>query len=136
MDKDSSYAAHCAYVLNYHLVWIPRYRKPVLKDQVAVSLRELVDAIALQYHIDVVACEMLPDHVHLFVSAPPKYAPADLARWFKGIPSRRLMQTFPHLRQVYWGKRATLWAEGYYVGTAGHVSAETIKRYIEEPQGR
>lgn len=136
MDKDIRYAAHCAYLLNYHLVWIPRYRKPVLKDQVAVSLRELVDGIALQYHIFVVACEILPDHVHLFVSAPPKYAPADLARLFKGITSRRLMQAFPHLRRVYWGKRATLWAEGYYVGTAGHVSAETIKRYIEESQGK
>ena len=72
MDKNIRYTAHCAYLLNYHLVWIPRYRKPVLKDQVAVSLRELVDGMALQYHIDVVACEILPDHVHLFVSAPPK----------------------------------------------------------------
>jgi len=136
MDKDIRYTAHCAYVLHYHLVWIPRYRKPVLNDQVAASLHDLVDAIARQYHIDVVACEILPDHVHLFVSAPPKYAPADLARVFNGSTSRRLMQAFPHLRQVSWGTRAALWAEGYYVGTAGHVRAETITRYIEENQGR
>lgn len=76
----------------------------------------------------------MPDHVHLFVSAPPKFSPSDLARYFKGISSRRLMQEFPALRRQYWGKHATLWAEGYYVGTAGHVSAATIKRYIEECQ--
>jgi putative transposase len=78
--------------------------------------------------------------VHLFVSAPPKFAPAQIVRLFKGRTSRKLKKEFadakhPYcLRRQYWGEHATLWAEGYYVGTAGHVSAETIKRYIEESQ--
>lgn len=76
----------------------------------------------------------MPDHVHLFVSAPPKFSPADIVRYFKGIMSRRLMQQFPSRQRQYWGEKATLWAEGFYVGTAGHVSAATIKRYIEERQ--
>ncbi len=76
----------------------------------------------------------MPDHVHLFISAPPKVSPAEIVRLFKGITSRRLKQEFLQIRRAYWGQNATLWAEGYYVGTAGHVSAEIIKRYIEECQ--
>jgi putative transposase len=73
----------------------------------------------------------MPDHVHLFVSAPPKFSPAEIVRLFKGITSRRLKPEFAVLRRHYWGEKATPWAESYYVGTAGHVSAETIQRSIE-----
>ena len=57
----------------------------------------------------------MPDQVHLFVSAPPKFVPAEIVRYFKGITSRRLKQEFVSLRRQYWGKNATRWAEGYYV---------------------
>jgi len=97
----------------------------------------------MQYGFEILAFEVtpalacgasVPDHVHLFVSAPPKFSPAEIVRLFKGITSRRLKKEFKSLRRQYWGEHATLWAEGYYVGTAGHVSAETIQRYIEESQ--
>ena len=78
--------------------------------------------------------EVMPDHVHLFVSAPPKFSPAEIVRLFKEITSRRLKKVFESLSRQYWGKNATLWAEGYQVGTAGHVSVETNKGYIEERQ--
>ena len=95
-------------------------------------MKELLAKIATQYVFEVMAVEVVPDHVHLFVSASPKFAPADIVRLFKGITSRRLKKEFESLSRQYWGEHATLWAEGYYVGTAGHVSADTIKRYIEE----
>ena len=76
----------------------------------------------------------MPEHAHLFVSAPPKFSPAEIVRLFKGITSRKLKKEFESLGRQYWGEQATLWAEDYYVGTGGHVSAETIKRYIEESQ--
>ncbi len=140
MDNNTRYAAHCAYVINYHLVWIPRYRKPILMGDIKARLKQLGE-IARQYGFEVLACEVMPDHVHpsttlragLFVSAPPKFSPANIVRLFKGVTSRRLKQEFPQIRRTYCGKNA-LWAEGYYVGTASHVSAETIKRYIEECQ--
>ena len=78
--------------------------------------------------------QVCPTMLHLFVSAPPKFSPAEIIRLFKGITFRRLKKEFESLRRQYWGEHATLWAEGYYVGTAGHVSAETIQRYIEESQ--
>lgn len=82
--------------------------------------------------------------MHLFLSAPPSerssaFAPAEIVRLFKGRIISKLKKEFERLHRQYWGEigthaAATLWAEGYYVGTAGHVSAETNKRYIEESQ--
>lgn len=134
MPQETNHSPHSAYVINYHLVWIPRYRKKVLVGHVEARLKELLAEIATQYGFEILAVEVMPDDVHLFVSAPPKFAPAEIVRLFKGITSRRLKKEFESLRRQYWGKKATLWAEGDYVGTAGHVSAETIKRYIEESQ--
>ena len=125
------------------MVWIPRYRKEVLVRPVEARLKELLAEIATQYGFEILAVEVTPvlaahevrlrrcasvsDPVHLFVSAPPKFAPAEIVGLFKGITSRRLKKEFESLRRQYW-------AEGYYVGTAGHVSAETTQRYIEESQ--
>ena len=134
MPQEVNHSPHSAYVINYHLVWIPRYRKKVLVGPVEARLKELLAEVATQYGFEILAVEVMPDHVHLFVSAPPKFAPAEIVRLFKGITSRKLKKEFESLGRQYWGKNATLWAEGYYVGTAGHVSAETIKRYIEESQ--
>jgi len=136
MPQEANHSPHSAYIINYHLVWIPRYRKKVLVGPVEARLKELLAQIAVQYGFEILAVEVMPGHVHLFVSAPPKFAPAEIVRLFKGITSRRLKKEFESLRRQYWGEHATLWAEGYYVGTAGHVSAETIKRYIEESQNK
>lgn len=97
-------------------------------------MRSILDEIAVQYEFEILACEIMPDHIHLFVSAPPKYSPANLAKLFKGITSRCLRQQLGErlCRQIW--KPGTLWSPSYYVGTAGNVSAEVIKRYIEENQ--
>jgi putative transposase len=71
---------------------------------------------------------VLPDRVHLFVDCPPVYAPQQLANQFKGSTSRVLRDEFPHLRS----RLPSLWSRSYYVGSAGHVSTETIQNYIEQ----
>lgn len=134
MPREANHSPHSAYVINYHLVWIPRYGKRILVGPIEVRLKELLAEIGLQYGFEILAFEVMPDHVHLFVSAPPKFAPAEIVRLFKGITSRKLKAEFASIRRQYWGEHATLWAERYYVGTAGCVRAETIKRYIEESQ--
>lgn len=122
------------YNLNYHLVWCPKYRRSVLIGQVADRLQRLLDEIAAQYGFEILAREVMPDHVHLFVSASPKYSPANLAKLFKGITSRRLRQELSEqIRRKIW-KPGTLWSPSYYVSTAGNVSSEVITRYIEERQ--
>ena len=89
--------------------------------------RQLLDEIAVQNGFELLACEVMPDHVHLFVSAPPKYSPSTLAKLFKGITSRRLRQELGiQIRRKVW-KPGTLWSPSYYVGTAGNVSGDVIK---------
>ena len=123
--------AHCT--LNYHFVWCTKHRRKALTGEVAERLRMIVDDIAGQMGFDVISLEIQPDHVHLFISAPPKYSPAKIINAVKGASSRRLRNEFPELRSTV--NEETLWTRTYYVGTAGHVSSETIQRYIEECRG-
>jgi len=125
MPREANPTPHSAYTINYHLVRIPRYRKKVLVGPVEARLKELLAEIATQNRFEILAVEVMPDHVHLFVSAPPKFSPAEIVRLFKGITSHRLRKEFESIRHPDWGGHATLWAEGYSVGTAGQVSAET-----------
>ncbi len=125
---------HSKWQTAYHIVWIPKYRKSVLKGKIEERLKELIFEIADEYGFDIIALEIMPDHIHLFVSAPPKYAPATLVKLFKGITARKLFKEFPELKKQF--RKGHLWTPSYYLGTAGNVSADTIKRYIEECQGK
>jgi putative transposase len=93
------------------------------------TLENLFHTIVYQYGMDVLAVNVQPDHVHLFVSFPPALSIADAVKLLKGISARRLRLLCPALRKRTRSDR--LWAPSYYVGTAGHVSAETIRKYIE-----
>jgi len=73
--------------------------------------------------------EVMPEHIHFFMSAPPKWAPAKLMQLIKGNVSKKVRETFPILKKF---RREDLWADSYYVGTAGHVSQEQVIRYIAE----
>ncbi|ABQ46180.1 transposase IS200-family protein [Thermotoga petrophila RKU-1] len=117
------------YNLNYHFVWIPKYRRKILVGSIAEELERILRNTAKQHGIEILALSIQPDHVYLFVSAPPRFSPAEIANLFKGVSARKLLEKFPELRT-----KEGLWARSYYVGTAGDVSEETIRRYIEECQ--
>jgi putative transposase len=118
--------------LHYHLVWCPKYRRAVLVDAVEARLKELLAEKAATMDVQIEVLAVMPDHVHLFVAAPPTDAPQHLANQFKGFTSRVLRQEFAHLRS----RLPTLWSRSYYVGSAGHVSEETIKQYIASQKER
>ena len=118
--------AGCVFTLKYHLVWCPKYRRKVLTGKVAKDLRDLLYPEELEVVIE--ALEIMPDHVHMFVSADPTDAPQRLANPFKGFTSRILRQRHPHLKS----RLPTLWSRSDYVGSVGHVSEDTVKRYIED----
>lgn len=117
------------YNINYHFVWIPKYRRKILTGDVAKLIEDLFFKIAKDHKIEIKSLSIQPDHIHLFVSAPPRYAPSEIVNIFKGISARKLLEKFSSLRTKH-----GLWARTYYVGTAGAVSEETIRRYIEECQ--
>ncbi|MGW4421429.1 IS200/IS605 family transposase [Streptosporangium sp. NPDC004631] len=116
-----------AYDLGYRVVWCPKYRRPVLGGRVKDRLEELIHAKAAEHGWEIVALEVMPDHVHLFVKPHPKNSPSYVAGRFKGFTSHHLRAEFPHLRS----QLPTLWSRSYFVATVGAVSAETVRRYIE-----
>ncbi len=116
---------HAVYVLNYHFVWIPRRRRRVLVGEVATRLDALIREKAEELEMDVVELAIQPDHLHLFVSASPDWAPNQIAHRLKGYTARMLRQEFPALV-----KMPSMWTDAFFVSTAGRVSAETIQRYI------
>ena len=118
---------HAVYLCNYHFVWVPKRRKPVLVGAIKGRFEELVKEIAEEYGWEILALETKPDHVHLFISVQPEWSPHRVLRRIKGRTSRILRREFPELLKL-----PSLWTRSYFVSTAGHVSSETIRKYIEE----
>ncbi len=120
---------HAVYDIKYHFVWIPKYRKSILSGEMEKRLNELFKEIAEQFGFEIDVMDMMLDHVHLFLSAPPRYSPSKIVNTFKGITSRIMFQEFPQLKKHLWG--GELWSDGYFVRTTGDkVTSEVIKRYI------
>ena len=123
---------HAVHLLGYHLVWTPKYRRPVLVDAVADRLTVLLREKAAEIGATAHGLEVLPDQVHLFVASDPTRAPANLGAQFKGSTSRVLRAEFPHLRS----RLPTLWSRSYYIGSVGLVSAAMVQRYVESQWAR
>jgi putative transposase len=115
------------YDLGYHVVWCSKYRRQVLTDAVATRCEELIRSKCAEHDWAIIALEVLPDHVHLFVKAHPKHSPSYIANQLKGSTSRWLRSEFPHLRS----RLPTLWSRSFFVATVGAVSAATVQRYID-----
>ncbi len=113
--------------MGYHVVWCPKYRRPVLSGPVKDRCEALLRAKAAEHSWRIVALEIMPDHVHLFVKAHPSDSPSRIANQFKGCTSRILRREFPHLRS----RLPTLWSRSYFAATVGGVSAATVQRYID-----
>lgn len=121
---------HCVYNVNYHIVFCPKFRHQIIVGNVENEVKNVFSQIANQYEIELLALETMSNHVHLFVSAKPTIAPTDIVRMFKSISAIHIFKTFPLLKKKrFWA--TGLWSRGYYIGTAGTVSSETIRRYIE-----
>ena len=120
------------YQTAYHVVWCPKYRRKVLIGKVSDFLTAQLTEICELRQWPILALEVQPDHIHLFLSIPPSIAVADAVKILKGTTARKLFVEFPELKQSLWGGH--LWSPSYDVGTAGNVSAEIIRRYIERTE--
>ena len=114
------------YLMNYHLVWCPKRRRPVLTGKVAQRLKEIFGQVAEEKRVKILALEVKPDHLHLFVSCYPQMVVHKLVKAFKGRSSNLLRKEFSSLLKL-----PSLWTNSYFVSTAGNVSSETIRKYIE-----
>ncbi len=126
---DYRYGSHTVFNIEYHFVWVTKYRYQVLKGDVALRVRELVRQTCDIFEIRILKGVVSKDHVHLLVSAPPTMAPSEIMRRIKGRTSSKMFEEFPNLKKRYWGRH--FWARGYFCVTAGQVTDEMIKEYLE-----
>jgi putative transposase len=121
--------SHAVYDIKYHLVWITKYRKPILRGEIASRLRELVRQTCATLDVYIESGHVAVDHVHLLVSVPPNVSVSQLTQRLKGRSSRIMLQEFGELNRQFWGRH--LWARGYFAASSGNVTDEIIKQYIE-----
>ena len=124
--------SHTTYDCKYHIVWITKYRKPVLGGEVGKRVRELIRGICKQHEVEIFSGHVSKDHIHLFVSVPPQLAISKLVQYLKGKSSYKLLQENKQLSRLFLGRH--LWARGYFVSTSGNVTDEVIMEYIKNQE--
>lgn len=128
LAKRYSNSSHSVFNVGYHIVFCPKYRRKVLVNGVDERLKQLFQEKADEIRVVIERMEVMPDHVHLFIKSKPTYAIHFVVNQLKGYSSLMLRKEFPWLRS----RVPTLWTRSYFVETIGHISEETVKRYIEE----
>ena len=121
-------AAHTVYQLHDHFVFSTKYRKPALRGDIAIEVRDLIREICRANEIEILRGHVRPDHVHLLLDVPPHLAPSRVMQAIKGKTSHHLLMDRRKLRESFWGRH--LWARGYFVATSGNVTDEVIAEYI------
>ncbi len=123
------HGSHTKYKIEYHFVWVTKYRYEVLVGDVGLRVRELVRQTCEYLELDIIRGVVSKDHVHLLISSPPHLSPAEIMRRVKGRSSTKLFEEYPHLKKRYWGRH--FWARGYFCVTAGELTKEMIREYLE-----
>jgi len=126
---NSSSLSHTKWKCQYHIVFIPKYRRKVLFGQLKADIREIIKKLCEYKNIEIIEGAICADHVHLCVSIPPKQAVSEFVGYLKGKSALMIFDKHPELTSK-WTK--SFWARGYYVSSVGNVNEETIKKYIQE----
>jgi putative transposase len=124
--------SHTVYDLKYHLVWITKYRKPVMKGDIAVRVRDLIREISRSMDVEILKGHVSKNHVHLFVSIPPQVSISNYVKAVKGKSSRKLLSEYRRLSKMFWGRH--IWARGYFAASTGNVTDEVVAEYIRLQQ--
>jgi len=121
--------SHSLYDLKYHLVWITKYRKPIMTGELAKRIRELIREICKAHDVEIIKGHVSKDHVHIFVSVSPYISVSDLVKKLKGKSSWKIMSEFKSISKQFWGRH--FWGRGYFAASSGNVTDEVIIEYIK-----
>lgn len=128
-------ASHSVYDTSYHLVWAPKYRKWVLRGEIRERVRELFHEIGLHHGFEIMELEVAKDHVHVFISFPPKYSITKVVGILKAVSAREIRKEFPEVKDELWG--GEFWEDGYFARTVGdQVTTDVIRQYIRFHEDR
>jgi len=123
-------SAHAVYDTKCHLVWTPKYRKWIQREDIRKRVEEIFLDIALHHGYEIQEQRIAPDHVHIFLSFPPRYSIAHVVGMLKSISASEVFDKFPEVKKELWG--GEFWEDGYFARTVGDkVTADLIKRYIK-----
>ena len=120
---------HCVFYHRYHLVWSTKYRFKVLRGDIRLRVRDIIRQVCTENGVDIINGVLSGDHVHLFVSIPPKLSVSDLMRKIKGRSSHKVQREFPRLKKRYWG--CHFWGRGYFSTTNGAITEDIVLQYLE-----
>ena len=125
-------ACHTTYELKYHFVWIVKYRKDILLDtKIEKKLRETFEEISKRYWFEIIELGTDGNHLHAFLQAAPRYAPATIAQIFKSISAKELFLAFPQIKEELWG--GEFWGDGYFVRSVGtETTVESVRLYVQQ----
>ena len=123
-------ASHAVYDTKYHIVWAPKYRKWILRGDIRERVKSLFEEISENHEIEIDTMEVAEDHVHIFLSFPPRYSISRVVGMLKSISGSMIFKEYPEVKKELWG--GEFWEDGYFARTVGDkVTAEIIKKYIE-----
>jgi putative transposase len=125
--------AHTRWICRYHIVFCPKYRRKIVYNQYRESLRDIIRVLCKYKGVEIIEGHLMPDHVHLLVSIPPKLSVAQFMGYLKGKSALMMFDKHANLKYKFGNRH--FWAEGYYVSTVG-VNEATIAKYIREQEKR
>ena len=121
--------SHAVYDTKYHLVWAPKYRKWILRGEIRTKVEEIFREIAENHDFEIDTLEVAEEHVHIFLSFPPRYSISKEVGMLKSISAGVIFREYPEVKRELWG--GEFWEDGYFVRTVGDkVTTEIIRRYI------
>jgi len=132
MEKRWTTSKTCVYNIGYHFIWCSKYRRPVFVDDIEKRLKQLLKEKAKELSVQILSMEVMPEHVHLFVKATPVDSPHFIVQQLKGYSSRNLRKEFNSLKS----RLPCLWTRSYYCESVGHISEETIQKYIDDQKNK
>ncbi len=122
--------AHTVFYHRYHIVWATKYRYKVLEGDLRLRIRDIIRQVCRELGVAIIGGVLSSDHVHMLVSIPPKRSVSAVVQRMKGRSSQRVQREFPAIGKRYWGRH--FWARGYFSTTAGNITEDVIRNYLEE----
>ena len=133
MANKTDSLAHTKWMCKYHIVFTPKYRRKIIYNQIRKDRGEIMHELCKYKGVEIIEGHMMPDHVHMLLSIPPKYSVSSVMGYLKGKSALMIFERHANLKYKYGNRH--FWCEGYYVSTVG-LNEETIKKYIAEQEQR
>ena len=131
MANKNNELAHTKWMCKYHIVFTPKYRRKIIYNQLKVDIRDILKQLCAYKGVEILEGHLMPDHIHMLVSIPPKYSISSFMGYLKGKSALMIFDRHANLKYKFGNRH--FWSEGYYVSTVG-LNEATIRKYIQEQE--